>query len=159
VRSRIVPWLGVGVRLLAAGIWLAAGASKVGELSTFHAQVAKYDVLPHAVVAPFAYALPFLELGIGAYLALGLFTRTAAAVGTALMVVFVIAQAQAWARGLVLDCGCFGSIAEQKVGFWTILRDAALGIPTLIVLIWPPRRLSIDQALLGRPDRFTVQPS
>jgi hypothetical protein len=27
------------------------------------------------------------------------------------------------------------------------------------VLLWPPRRLSVDAALLGRPDRFTVQPS
>jgi uncharacterized membrane protein YphA (DoxX/SURF4 family) len=154
-----LPWVGVGVRLLAAAIWLVAGAAKIVELDTFRAQVAKYDVLPHGLLTPFAYALPFIELAVGAYLALGLFTRTAAAVGTALMVVFVIAQAQAWARGLVLDCGCFGSLAAQKVGFWTILRDAALGIPTLIVLIWPPRRLSIDGALLGRPDRFTVQPS
>lgn len=52
-----------------------------------------------------------------------------------------------------------GSIAQQQVGFWSIVRDAALGVPSLIVLLWPPRRLSVDAALLGRPDRFTVQPS
>lgn len=154
-----LPWVGLAVRLTAAGIWLAAGISKVVELETFRAQVAKYDVLPHALVRPFAYVLPFLELGIGVYLALGLFVRAAAAVACVLMVLFVIAQAQAWARGLVLDCGCFGSIAQQQVGFWSIVRDAALGIPSVIVLLWPPRRLSVDAALLGRPDRFTVQPS
>ena len=120
---------------------------------------AKYDVLPHALVTPFAYVLPFVEIGHRLYLALGLFVRAAAAVACVLMVIFVIAQAQAWARGLVLDCGCFGSITSQQVGFWSIVRDAALGIPSLIVLLWPPRRLSIDAALLGRPDRFTVQPS
>jgi uncharacterized membrane protein YphA (DoxX/SURF4 family) len=159
MRSAAVPWVGVGIRLLAAAIWLVAGAAKVTELETFRGQVAKYDVLPHALVAPFAYALPFVELGVGAYLALGLFVRASAAVATLLMVVFVAAQAQAWARGLVLECGCFGSIAAQKVGFWTIVRDAALGIPSLIVLLRPPRRLSVDAAWLGRPDRFRVQPS
>jgi uncharacterized membrane protein YphA (DoxX/SURF4 family) len=154
-----LPWVGLAVRLTAAGIWLAAGVSKIVELDTFRSQVAKYDVLPHALVTPFAYALPFVEIGIGVYLALGLFVRAAAAVACVLMVIFVIAHAQAWARGLVLDCGCFGSITSQQVGFWSIVRDAALGIPSLIVLLWPPRRLSVDAALLGRPDRFTVQPS
>jgi uncharacterized membrane protein YphA (DoxX/SURF4 family) len=158
MRERL-PWLGLAIRLVAAGIWLAAGAAKVGELETFRGQVAKYDVLPHALVTPFAYALPFVELGLGAYLALGLFVRASAAVATALMVVFVVAQAQAWARGLVLECGCFGSITAQKVGLWTIVRDAALGIPSLIVLLRPPRRLSVDASLLGRPDRFSVQAS
>jgi uncharacterized membrane protein YphA (DoxX/SURF4 family) len=154
-----LPWVGLAIRLTAAGIWLAAGVSKVVELETFRAQVAKYDLLPHALVAPFAYVLPFVEIGVGVYLALGLFVRAAAAVAVGLMVIFLIAQTQAWARGLVLDCGCFGSIAQQEVGFGSIVRDALLGIPSLIVLIWPPRRLSIDAALLGRPDRCTVQPS
>ena len=107
-----VPWIGLAVRLIAAGIWLAAGISKVVELETFRTQVAKYDLLPHALVTPFAYVLPFVEIGIGVYLALGLFVRAAAAVACVLMVLFVIAQAQAWARGLVLDCGCFGSITH-----------------------------------------------
>ncbi len=151
-----LPWVGLAVRLLAAGIWLAAGAAKVGELQHFHDQVAKYDVLPHALVTPFAYALPFVELGIGIYLAIGLLVRPTAALATVLMVVFIAAQAQAWARGLVLDCGCFGSISAQQVGLWTVLRDAALGVPSLLMLLWPARRFSIDASYLGRPDRFQV---
>ena len=86
----------------------------------------------------------------------GCWIRPVAIVASALMVVFIVAQAQAWYRGLVLDCGCFGAISQQKVGLHTILRDAALGLPSLAMAIWPARKLSLDSYWLGRPDRFAI---
>jgi len=151
-----LPWIGLVIRLAAAGIWLAAGIAKLADLEHFRTQVAAYDVLPHALVGPFAYALPFLEVGIGLYLAVGLWVRPVAIVACGLMVVFIAAQAQAWYRGLVLDCGCFGAVAQEKVGLTTILRDVALGLPSLAMAIWPARRLSLDSYWLGRPDRFAI---
>lgn len=156
MRRSALPWAGFAIRLAAAGVWLVAGASKLPELETFKTQVERYDLLPHALVAPLAYALPFVEVAIGVYLAAGLFVRGAAAAGTVLMAVFVIALSQAWARGLVIDCGCFGALARERVGLGTILRDVALGIPTFLMLAWPARRLSVDRRYLGQPDRFAV---
>ncbi len=153
---RAVPWIGLAIRLGAAGIWLAAGIAKALDLSHFHSQVTAYDVLPHALVGPFAYALPFVEIAIGVYLAIGLWIRPAAILACVLMVVFIVAQAQAWYRGLVLDCGCFGKLSLEKVGPWTILRDVGLGLPSLAMAIWPARKLSLDSSWLGRPDRFTI---
>jgi uncharacterized membrane protein YphA (DoxX/SURF4 family) len=153
---RAVPWIGLAIRLGAAGIWLAAGVAKVADLEHFHTQVKAYDVLPHALVGPFAYALPFVEIGIGVYLLIGLWIRPAAILACVLMVVFIVAQAQAWYRGLVLDCGCFGKLSIEKVGLATILRDVGLGLPSLAMAIWPARKLSLDSSWLGRPDRFTI---
>ena len=141
----------MAIRLAAAGIWLVAGAGKLPELETFRTQVERYDVLPHALVAPFAFGLPFVEIAIGLYLAVGLFVRWSAAVGTVLMAVFVAAIAQAWARGLVIDCGCFGALAQERVGIRTLLRDLALGLPTFLMLAWPARRLSVDHRYLRQP--------
>jgi uncharacterized membrane protein YphA (DoxX/SURF4 family) len=149
-----VRWLGLAVRLGAAGIWLAAGAAKVGELATFKTQVAAYDLLPNGLVGPFAYVLPFVELLVGIYLAVGLLIRPAAILGCVLMVMFVVALSQAWARGLVLNCGCFGTLSLERVGGVTVARDVALGIPTLLMAIWPARFLSLDARLWGLPDRF-----
>ena len=153
---RAVPWVGLALRLLAAGIWLAAGIAKAVDLEHFHTQVHGYDVLPHVLVGPFAYALPFVEIGIGVYLAIGLWIRPVSIVASALMVVFIVAQAQAWYRGLVLDCGCFGKLSVEKVGLATILRDVGLGLPSLAMAIWPARKLSLDSSWLGRPDRFAI---
>jgi len=151
---RAVPAIGLVIRLGAAGIWLAAGAAKVGELQHFQAQVHAYDLVPAGLEAPFAYALPFVELAVGLYLAVGLLVRPAAIVGSALMVLFIVALGQAWARGLSIDCGCFGTLAKEPVGLGTVLRDAALGLPGLVMAIWPARLLSLDGRLLGKRDEF-----
>lgn len=155
--ARALPWLGLAVRLGAAAIWLVAGVAKLADLERFHAQVHAYQLLPSALETPFAYTLPFVEVGLGLYLALGLLVRPAAVLACALMLVFVAAMAQAWARGLSVDCGCFGSLARERVGLGTILRDAALGLPSLALALWPARVLSVDRAWLGRPDRFRLR--
>ena len=152
----LLPWVGFAVRLTAAAIWLVAGFAKLADLNAFRVEVGAYDLLPARLVDPVAYALPFVEITLGIYLAIGLFIRPAAAVGTALMVIFIAAQAQAWARGLSLDCGCFGGLAKETVGLGSILRDVALGLPNLILLIRPARQLSVDKRFLRQTDRFAV---
>jgi uncharacterized membrane protein YphA (DoxX/SURF4 family) len=157
VRRDVLPWVGLAIRLVAAAIWLVAGIAKIADLEHFHRQVDAYELLPQALEAPFAYTLPFVETGIGIYLAVGLLIRPAAILGSVLMALFIVAMAQAWARGLSLDCGCFGAAVQERVGFTSILRDAALGVPTIVLALWPARKLSLDTRLLGKPDRFTLR--
>ena len=154
MRERLQPALGLLIRVAAAGIWLAAGGAKVADLTHFHDQVDQYRLLPGSLEAPFAYTLPFVELLVGLYLLAGLLTRAAAILACALMVLFLIAQAQAWVRGLSLDCGCFGTLTHERVGLWTILRDVGLGLPSLVIALRPARLLSLDRKLFGLPDRF-----
>lgn len=152
--AEALPWIGLAVRVVAGAIWLVSGAAKVADLFHFEAQVEAYKLLPAALEAPFAYALPFVEIAIGLYLLVGLLVRPVAIFSSFLLAVFLVAMAQAWARGLSLDCGCFGTLARERVGFGTILRDAALGIPSLVLAIWPARKWSLDTHWLGRPDAF-----
>jgi uncharacterized membrane protein YphA (DoxX/SURF4 family) len=148
VRSpRPAEWAGLATRLIAAGIWLASGIAKIADLEQFRTQVHAYSLIPGALEAPFAYALPFVEVGLGLYLAIGLLIRPAALIGCFLMLLFIGAMAQAWARGLTLDCGCFGNLAQHKVGLWVVLRDAALGLPSLVLAIRPARLASLDRRL------------
>jgi len=149
-----LPWLGLAIRLGAACVWIIAGATKVPQIQDFHALVERYGILPHFLAAPFATVLPFLEIGIGLYLAAGLFVRGTALVGTLLFAVFLVAQVSAWARGIALDCGCFGAALRTRVGPLTILRDLGLGVPTFLMLALPARRLSIDNRLFGAADLF-----
>ena len=147
--SSALPWAGLAIRLLAAGVWLSAGIAKILDLEHFHAQVSAYKLLPHSLVGPFAYALPFVETFAGTYLLVGLLTRATAIFTCVLMAAFLIAQIQAWARGLQLDCGCFGALAAERVGLWSVVRDMALGVPGLVIAVRPTRLLSLDRRLLG----------
>ncbi len=124
------------------------------QIGSFQILVQRYGILPDALAGPFAFVLPFLEIGIGLYLAAGLLVRGAALVGTLLFAAFLIAQASAWARGIALDCGCFGSLLQTTVGPLTIIRDFCLGIPTFAMLALPARKLSLDRRLFDAPDAF-----
>jgi uncharacterized membrane protein YphA (DoxX/SURF4 family) len=152
--ERLWPWLGLAVRIAAAAIWLVAGAAKLSDVTSFQQQLTGYQMLPHATIATVGYGLPLLEIVLGGYLLVGALVRPAAILSCILMCVFIVAQGQAWARGLSVDCGCFGSLQKEHVGPGSVLRDIGLIIPSAI-LVWRPARLwSVDERLLGLPDRF-----
>lgn len=153
---RWLPWLGFALRIGAAAVWIVAGAAKIPQMGSFEILVQRYGILPDVLAGPFAFILPFLEIGIGLYLAAGFLVRGAALVGTLLFAAFLIAQISAWARGIQLDCGCFGAVLQSQVGPLTILRDFCLGIPTFLMLAFPSRRLSLDKRLFDAVDPFTT---
>ena len=156
--ARWLPWAGLVLRLAGAAIWLFAGITKLTDLDSFRLQVHAYQVLPSGIETAFSYALPLVEIVLGLYLLVGALVRPVAIVSCVLMAIFIIAEAQAWARGLAIDCGCFGTTVQTKVGATTVLRDLALGIPFYLLAWRPARRWSDDEALLGREDRFVVTP-
>src|SRR5690606_3176879 len=75
-------------------------------------------------------ALPVVEIALGVLLLLGLLTRPVALVGGLLMLAFIAGVASAWARGLSIDCGCFGDggpVAPEDTRYLEeIVRDVLL---------------------------------
>ena len=67
---------------------------------------------------------------MGLLLVAGLFTRQVAVAATLLFVVFTLAVISAAARGLSIDCGCFGGggqVAPGETAYgWEIVRDLGL---------------------------------
>jgi uncharacterized membrane protein YphA (DoxX/SURF4 family) len=147
-------WVGAAARVIAGAIWLVAGFAKASDFTSFENQVRGYDMLPSALVPWVAHGLPLLEIALGAYLVAGLLVRPAAWLSIGLLGILIAAQTQAWARGLTIDCGCFGALDRQQVGFGTIVRDLLLAVPTLLVLTLGGGRLSIDARLAGTRARY-----
>ena len=147
-------WVGLAVRLVVGGVWIVAGASKVLDPAQSVAAVRAYQLLPGSLVQPLGQLLPVLEVVVGAMLVLGLLTRGAAVISSVLFVAFVVGIASAWARGLTIDCGCFGGggydpdAASQYP--WEITRDAALLLLSLFLVWLPSTRLSLDGLLFRR---------
>ena len=77
------------------------------------------------------FGLPVVEIALGIALIAGVFVRTAALVSALLLVVYIAGVASAWARGLQIDCGCFGGggrVAAADTAYPTeILRDRLQG--------------------------------
>lgn len=152
-RARRGDWLGALFRLIVGGVLLVAGALKVGHPTESARAVQAYQLLPFDMAKLVGYGLPLAEIIVGVLLILGLLTRGAAVIATLMMVAFVIGIASAWARGLSIDCGCFGgggTIAKADTAYgFEVTRD---GILTLmgVYLCWRPgTALSLDRRWYG----------
>jgi uncharacterized membrane protein YphA (DoxX/SURF4 family) len=149
-RERGLDLLGTLLRLVLGGVILVAGALKVTNLGQSALAVRAYQLLPYDLAGYVGYALPIIEIVIGLLLVLGLFTRISALLGALLMLAFVIGIASAWARGLSIDCGCFGGGgtigAEQTAYPLELSRDVAL----LLAGAWLVRRPHTAYALDDR---------
>jgi uncharacterized membrane protein YphA (DoxX/SURF4 family) len=143
------PWLTLLARLILGGVLVVAGALKVGNLQKSAMSVRAYEMLPIWLANFFGYALPWVEIGIGALLILGVAVRIMGALGALIMLGFIIAIAQAWARGLSIDCGCFGGGGtidpEDTKYLSTILRDIGFLALGVFLYFYPKGRFALDK--------------
>lgn len=144
-RTAVGPWLATLARLLVGGVFLVAGVLKLPDPAAAVRAVRAYRLLPESLVAPVAFGLPVIEIAVGLALILGVFVRTAAVVSAVLLVVYMAGIGSAWARGLQIDCGCFGSggPVQQANYLPEMLRDAGLLIVALALARWPRSRLAL----------------
>ena len=147
--EKLQPWIGLLSRLVLGGVLLVAGYLKVGTLDKSQMAVRAYELLPISLANFLGLVLPFFEVVIGLLLILGAATRVVAALGGFTMFIFIIAIAQAWARGLNIDCGCFGgggAVAPGETRYLQeILRDAGLVAMALFLVRYPISKFSIDK--------------
>jgi uncharacterized membrane protein YphA (DoxX/SURF4 family) len=140
--------LGTVVRLGLAAVFLTSGALKVVDPAQTRIAVRAYELLPPDLVGPVATALPLVELVLGTLLLVGAFTRWVALASGVLLVVLMTAVAQAWARGLSIDCGCFGgggAVAKGDTRYpQELARDAATVLLALWLIVRPRTTLSVD---------------
>ena len=153
--ARFQPYLSLLARLLLGGVLLVAGGLKVTKPTDSANAVAAYKLLPTNIAHLLGYALPWLEVAIALLLIIGIMVRPAAIAGGLIMVVFIGAIASAWARGLIIDCGCFGgggeldpSLASQvhRTYFIEIMRDLGLALCGLYLYFFPYGKLSFEKA-------------
>lgn len=89
-------------------LMLWAAVSKLANSTEFLGSIYAYELpLPRSLLQTAAVVLPWVELLCGLLLLAGFWSQTALLIVTGLMVLFVIATGQAWARGIDTSCGCF----------------------------------------------------
>ena len=142
-------WLSLIARLILGGVLIAAGALKAGNPAHAAMAVRAYQILPVTLANVLGYALPWVEMGAGLALVIGVAVKAAAILGGGLMLVFIIAIAQAWARGLSIDCGCFGgggAVAPGHTAYLQeILRDTGLTALAVYLFRFPHGKFGLDK--------------
>jgi uncharacterized membrane protein YphA (DoxX/SURF4 family) len=122
---------------------------KIGNLQKSAMSVRAYELLPIDLANFFGYVLPWIEIGMGLLLIVGAVVSIMGLLGALIMLAFVVAIAQAWARGLSIDCGCFGGGGEIDPGetkyLSTILRDLGFFLLGVYLYYFPKGRFGLDK--------------
>jgi uncharacterized membrane protein YphA (DoxX/SURF4 family) len=147
-RAVAARWISTGARLVLGGVFLVAGGLKVIDPQGSVVAVRAYKLLPNSLVTIVGWGLPFAEIALGLLLLAGIATRVVAAAMATLLIIFILAVVSVAARGLSIDCGCFGGGGEVAPGQTAygieLVRDFGLLLLALW-LVWRPRsRLTLD---------------
>lgn len=130
------------LRIGLAAMFFAAAKDKFLDPEDFALLVAQYQFLPAFLVNPFSLWMSSIEITVAfALLFLPWEKESSAWVGL-LMVMFIIALAQALARGLGIACGCFDIAGAADAGetWFSLLRDLVLLPPILWMTLAGRRR-------------------
>lgn len=150
----VLPVLTTLARLALAGTLLASGTIKLLDPDGAVRAVRAYRVLPGVLADVVGYGLPVLEVGVALLLLVGFSVRFAAAAAGVLMAVFVVGIASVWARGLSIDCGCFGGGGDVAPGTASyvgpLLRDTGLLAAAVLLAVHPRTPWTLDARLENR---------
>jgi uncharacterized membrane protein YphA (DoxX/SURF4 family) len=113
------------LRVALAFVFLYAAYTKLRQpWLLFAMSIDAYEILPEWASLTLGRTLPWLELVLGALLATGFGLRYAAAGATALLGLFFAVMLRSYAKGMKIDCACFGF--GEPIGPVTLARDAIL---------------------------------
>ncbi|MBY0449255.1 MAG: DoxX family membrane protein [Cyanobacteria bacterium] len=146
--QRLQPWLTLGLRGVMVYYFLMPGVEKLQHAKDFASTVQAYHMLPPNIASIYAGCLPWLEILIGLYLLVGLFTRITAAACGGLLLSFIIALSVVLIRGDAIECGCYvGGSAPEPVTWWLVGRDVFLFAGCAYLFFFPQSKLSVDHWL------------
>jgi uncharacterized membrane protein YphA (DoxX/SURF4 family) len=145
-------WITLAVRVALAAILGIAGYAKFSEASGLQkVAVSSYRILPQGMVSPVALGLPVLEMVLAAMILVGFATRAMAVCVGLLFIVFIAGIISVWARGLSIDCGCFGGgglVAKNQTHYLReIFRDLGFFVLAVWLVVFPRGKAAIDRWL------------
>lgn len=124
--------LAIVLRVVLGAIFVYAAYVKLKEpWELFALAINGYKLLPLKMVEMVARTLPWVELVAGLMLISGIGLRIGASVASLLLIVFFALMVRAYAKGMEIDCGCFGS--GDPISWKTLLRDGSMLAASLLL--------------------------
>jgi uncharacterized membrane protein YphA (DoxX/SURF4 family) len=106
------------IRVILGGLFMYSSFDKMANPEAFADIIDNYRLLPVQLVNPMAIFLPWLEFITGLLLLTGKWVKGSLLIYSSLLVIFIIALAQALIRGLDISCGCFSVQSSTTSDIW-----------------------------------------
>ena len=126
-------------RIALGALFVYSALAKISDPDEFAYSVTRYEFLPGFVVGIFSLTMPMLELLAGLSMLFTKWLRESALLVTGMMVMFIVALAQALARGLEISCGCFRvpEVGGREEILMALVRDLVLIVPAFWLMFRP----------------------
>lgn len=142
-------------RVIIGGLFILASMHKIVDPADFAMSIRNYLIVPAAWSNFLALVVPWIELGAGTLLILGIETKPCALLTTGMLGIFLGALVYAYSIGLDIDCGCFTTAASSagRVGPYHLVRDSLLFLISLSILVGDRGEPGFLQAMISVRDR------
>jgi uncharacterized membrane protein YphA (DoxX/SURF4 family) len=131
-------------RIIVAFVFILAGAEKVSNPEAFSDSIYNYRLLPLIFINVLAIILPWIELTVGILLLLGILVKENSYIISIMYIVFIFAIGISLARGLNIDCGCFGTSLGTQIGLLKIGENLVLLVMSFLLLKFGSGILSLQ---------------
>ena len=132
--SRVFRAVVLALRVALGAVFVYAAWTKLRQpWELFAMSIDAYKVLPYGAVLVVARTLPWAELAIGLALMAGRWLRVSTAAASLLLLGFFVLMVRTYAKGMQIDCGCFG--LGDPISPRTLLRDGSL-LAGYLFLTW-----------------------
>ena len=138
------------LRFCLGGLFLLSGAEKLlAPYQNFLYVLQAYQILPSSAEHFVALAFPWIELLVGVFLVLGLWTKHALMGALLLLAGFITVVGQALLRHLPLEsCGCFGEWLHVPPSVIIVVDSALLLLTAFCLRHLPKTKIgSLDKVL------------
>ena len=130
--SKFVRLLLLVLRVVLGAIFVYAAWVKLRDpWQLFAMSIDSYQILPLREVELAAHVIPWMELALGLLLIAGLWLRISGSIVSLLLLTFFVLMLRAYAKGMAIDCGCFGP--GEAISWKTLLRDGSMVAAALLV--------------------------
>jgi uncharacterized membrane protein YphA (DoxX/SURF4 family) len=145
-------------RLIVGTAFVVAGALKIADPAKFAVDVSHYRLMPPGLLNLVAILVPWIEFTTGMFVLAGIWLRAAALVITSLTGIFFCLIVSALARGLNIECGCFGTLGGKHVGLVNLAIDAVLFALAAWLAWWSGNRPAQPSVTKTGEDHFGSLP-
>lgn len=130
------------LRIILGFVFIYAGAEKISDPSGFSTSISNYRLLPTFIVNFFAIVMPWIEISAGLMLVFGVAVKENAFIINSMLLIFIVAILISLARGLSIDCGCFGK--GNQIGIQKLIENALLFLFGSILIVHDSKIFSLN---------------
>lgn len=105
-------------------VMIMAGTFKIASFAAFVFSIYQFDLLPAPLVSYFALVIIFIEVAGGVLLLLGVWKKQISIMFILILSLFTAAILINLFEEKTIDCGCFGALLPNQIGWWSIVRNA-----------------------------------